>query len=134
MPTLKQVNCFIELGSGNTKIKEYGARYSDGHVETFIPVPVTNIPFTIHLTTNGYIAPGIAFFVFMDGEYQCNRNRQGLQLPGDGILAQDYETEFRVRQKEEKTSFGSFVAREWTFAKLNRGKSTCISTTQCSFC
>lgn len=122
MPTLKQINCSIELGPGNTKLKEYGARYSDGHVETFVAVPDTDIPFNIHLRTEGYIAPGIALFVFMDGEYQCNRNRHGLKLPGDGVQPQEYETEFRVRQREEKTNFGTLVAREWSFAKLNRGK------------
>lgn len=122
MPTLKQINCSIELGPSNTKLKEYGARYSDGHVETFVAVPDTDIPFTVHLKSEGYIAPGLAFFVFMDGEYQCNRNRVCLKLPGEGVQPQDYETEFRVRQKEEKTSFGTFVVRDWTFAKLNRGE------------
>lgn len=122
MPTLKQINCSIELGPGNTKLKEYGARYSDGHVETFVAVPDTDIPFSLHLTSEGYIAPGLAFFVFMDGEYQCNRNRVGLKLPGNVVRPQDYEAEFRVRQKEEKTSFGTFVVRDWTFAKLDRGE------------
>ena len=121
MPTLKQINCSIELGPSNTKLKEYGARYSDGHVESFVAVPETDIPFSIHLQSEGYIAPGIAFFVFMDGEYQCNRNRIGLKLPLEDIQPTEYETEFRVRQKEEKTSFGTFVVRNWTFAKLNEG-------------
>ena len=125
MPTLKQIECSIELGSRNTKLKEYGARYSDGHVESFIAVPDTDIPFTIHLKTEGYIAPGIAFLVYMDGEYQCNRNRVCLKLPGEDVQPNEYETEFRMRQKEEKTSVGTFVVREWTFAKLNRGKTSC---------
>lgn len=121
MPELKQIEVSIELGTSNTKLKEYGARYSDGHVETFIAVPDTDMPFTLHITTRHYIAPGISFFVFMDGEYQCNRNKLGLKLPGDGVEPHEYETEFRLRQKEEKTSAGSFVARVWTFAKLNTG-------------
>ena len=122
MPTLKQINCSIELGSSNTKLKEYGARYSDGHVETFVAVPDTDVPFSLHLTSKGYVAPGVAFFVFMDGEYQCNRNRIGLKMPGEGVQPQDYETEFRVRHKEEKTASGTFVVRDWTFEKLNRGE------------
>lgn len=126
MPTLKQINCSIELGPSNTKLKEYGARYSDGHVESFVAVPESDVPFSIHLQSEGYIAPGIAFFVFTDGEYQCNRNRIGLKLPLEDIQPGDYETEFRVRQKEEKTSFGTFVVRDWTFAKLNKG--TLITT------
>jgi len=121
MPALKQLTCSVELGTGNTKLKEYGARYNDGRVECFVAVPDTDIPFSIHLTSQGYIAPGLAFFVFIDGEYQCNRNRIDLKLPGEGVRPKDYETDFRVRQKEEKTSFGSFVARDWTFAKLQKG-------------
>ncbi len=122
MPTLKQIKCSIELGPSNTVLKEYGARYSDGHVEAFIAVPGTDVPFTVHLKSEGYIAPGLAFFVFMDGQYQCNRNKVDLKLPGGGVERSDYETEFRLRQKEEKTSTGTFVARDWTFAKLNKGK------------
>ena len=129
MPTLKQISCSVELGSGNTKLKEYGARYSDGHVEAFICAPDTTVPFTIHIKTEGYIAPGMAFFLFMDGEYQCNRNRIGLPIPVDGVQSSECEVEFRLRQKEEKTSAGTFVVRDWTFAKLNRGTIFCYSIT-----
>ena len=122
MPTLKQINCSIELGTANVKLKEYGARYSDGHVETFIAVPEIDLPFSIHVTSDGYIAPGLALFVFIDGEYQCNRNRVKLKLPGEGVQRREYETEFRLRQKEEKSDAGSFVVRDWKFAKLNRGE------------
>lgn len=125
MPTLKQIQCSIELGPSNTKLTEYGARYSDGHVESFIAVPDTDLPFTIHLTSQGYIAPGLAFFVYIDGEYQCNRNRTNLRLPETGVQPSEYETEFRLRQKEEKTSLGTFVARDWTFVKLDTGLWLC---------
>ncbi|TKA70033.1 hypothetical protein B0A55_09078 [Friedmanniomyces simplex] len=119
MPTLKQINCSIELGSSNAKMKEYGARYSDGAVETFIAVPETKMPFYIHLQTKGYIAPGLAAFVFMDGQYQCNRNRLRLRLPEDGVDPSQYEIDFFMRQKEEKAADGRFVGREWTFTQLN---------------
>ncbi|KAK3117935.1 hypothetical protein LTR53_000227 [Teratosphaeriaceae sp. CCFEE 6253] len=119
MPTLKQVSCSIELGPRGTKLKEYGARYSDGGVETFVAVPETKIPFHIHLETKGYIAPGLAAFVFMDGQYQCNRNRLRLKLPEDGVDPSQYEIDFYMRQKEEKAADGRFVGREWTFAELN---------------
>lgn len=121
MPKLKQIECSIELGSRNIKLQEYGALYSDGHVETFIAVPNTDIPFSIHLQTHGYIAPGIALFVFMDGEYQCNRNRVGLKLPGEGVDPSLYEVEFRMRQKEQRTGDGSFVGRDWSFSELKTG-------------
>ncbi|KAK5742932.1 hypothetical protein LTR17_002942 [Elasticomyces elasticus] len=56
MPTLEQITCSIELGSSNAKLKEYGARYSDGTVETFIAIPETGVPFVIHIESKGYIA------------------------------------------------------------------------------
>lgn len=121
MPTLKQVTCSIELGPGNKRLKEYGAKYGDGHVEAFIPVPENDISFTIHIQTDGYIAPGLAFFVFMDGEYQCNRNRLGFVLPGPGVDPSEYETTFRMRQKEDRSDSDTFIAREWAFSKLNKG-------------
>lgn len=122
MPSLKQIECSIELGTSHTKLHEYGAQYSDGHVEVYIAVPDTDVPFTIRIRTKGYIAPGISFFVFMDGKYQCNRNKVGAKIPAPGVLPQEYEMEFRLRQKEEKTDVGGFVGREWSFAKLDTGK------------
>jgi len=57
--------------------------------------------------------------VFIDGVYQCNRNRQDLKLqtPPDGRSLVD----FTVRQKEEKQKDGTMIAREWRFEKLNIG-------------
>lgn len=121
MPTLKQITCSIQLGPSDTKLKEYGHRFTDGGVEAFVAVPDTKIPFNVRVTSSGYIAPGLAAYVFMDGQYQCNRNRQRLQLPAPGMSARDYEVDFRLRQKEEKTAEGTFVAREWTFAELRTG-------------
>ena len=122
MPTLKQIQCSIELGPGHVKLKEYGTKYGDGYVQTFIAVPDTDIAFTVHIETEGYIAPGLAFWVFMDGEYQCNRNRVGLKLPGPTVDPARYEVEFRLRQKEERNAYGSFVGREWSFKQLDRSK------------
>ena len=122
MPTLKQITCSVEIGDGH-KLTEYGARYSDGVVETFIPVPdVPDLPFSIRLKSEGYIAPGLAMYVFIDGEYQCNRNRQGLKLPDEGVKPSQYEVGFRVRQKEEKMPDGRFIGRDWTFTELNVAK------------
>ncbi|KAK5701370.1 hypothetical protein LTR17_022653 [Elasticomyces elasticus] len=119
MPTLKQITCSIELGSSNTKLKEYGARYSDGAVETFVAIPETGVPFVIHIESKGYIAPGLAVFVFIDGKYQSNRNKLGLKMPGDDIDPKRYEVDFMMRQKEEKGADGRFVGREWSFVELN---------------
>lgn len=123
MPSLKDVNCVIELSESQHSLREFGTIYGDGFVETFVPVPSKPQSFSVHLTSNRFIAPGIAIFVYVDGVYQCNRNRQDLKLrkPSDSRSLVD----FRVRQKEEKQEDGSMIAREWTFDKLNIGKSGC---------
>ena len=122
MPTLKQITASLELGPNGAKLKEYGHRYTDGGVEAFIAVPETDLPFHIHVTSSGYIAPGLAAYVYMDGEYQCNRNRQRLQIPAPGMASKEFEVDFNMRQKEEKSADGLFVAREWTFSRLKTGK------------
>ncbi|RYN56672.1 hypothetical protein AA0114_g2723 [Alternaria tenuissima] len=117
MPSLKDLNCVIELSESQQALQEFGTTYGDGFVETFIPVPSKPQTFSIHLTSNKFIAPGVAIFVYVDGVYQCNRNRQDLKLrkPSDSRSLVD----FCVRQKEERQDDGSMVAREWAFDKLN---------------
>ncbi|KAI4946698.1 hypothetical protein J4E91_006869 [Alternaria rosae] len=117
MPSLKDLNCAIELSGSQQALREFGTIYGDGFVETFIPVPSKPQSFSIHLTSNKFIAPGVAIFVYVDGVYQCNRNRQDLKLrkpSGSRSLV-----DFRVRQKEEGQRDGSMIAREWAFDKLN---------------
>jgi len=120
MPSLKDLNCAIELSGSQQALREFGTIYGDGFVETFVPVPSKPHPFSIHLTSNKFIAPGVAIFVYVDGVYQCNRNRQDLKLrkPSDSRSLVD----FRVRQKEERQKDGSMIAREWAFDKLNIGR------------
>ena len=122
MPTLKQLTCQIELTESNRPLPEFGTTYSDGFVQTFVALPTTSsTPFSIHLTSKGYIAPGLAMFVYMDGVYQCNRNQQGLKLPTDTAKPGASEIDFRVRQKETKLDDGSYLGKEWRFEKLNIG-------------
>jgi hypothetical protein len=120
MPSLKDLNCSIELSDNQQALQEFGTIYGDGFVETFVPVPNKPQPFSVHLTSNKFIAPGVAIFVYVDGIYQCNRNRQDLKLrkPSDSRSLVD----FRVRQKEERQTDGSMIAREWAFDKLNIGE------------
>ncbi|KAH6638052.1 hypothetical protein C7974DRAFT_451264 [Boeremia exigua] len=117
MPLLKDLNCSIELSGEPEPLQELGTVYGDACVETFIPVPKKQQAFTVHLSSNNFIAPGIAMYVFIDGIYQCNRNRQDMKLrtPPDRRSLVD----FRVRQKEEMQKDGSMIAREWTFEKLD---------------
>ena len=67
MPTLKQLTCNVEWASSRVPLQEYHTIYADGYVETFIAVPSTPAPFSIHLQSHGYIAPGIAMFVYASG-------------------------------------------------------------------
>ncbi|KAH7408424.1 hypothetical protein DE146DRAFT_605152 [Phaeosphaeria sp. MPI-PUGE-AT-0046c] len=117
MPTLKDLNCSVELSDSHRTLQEFGTTYSDGCVETFVAVPSKPGSFSIHLTSDRFIAPGISMYVFVDGVYQCNRNRQDLKLrKGSGSHS---VVDFRVRQKEEKQKDGSMIAREWRFDKLD---------------
>lgn len=120
MPLLKDLNCSIELAGSQEQLQEYDTSYGDGFVETFIAVPSKPRPFTVHLRSSEYIAPGLAMYVFIDGIYQCNRNRQNL-MPRNPHDARSL-VDFRVRQKEEKQADGSMIAREWMFEKLNIGQ------------
>lgn len=115
MPTLKDLHCSIELSNSGQPLQEMGTVYGDACVETFISVPKERHKFTIHLSSTNFIAPGIAMYVFIDGVYQCNRNRQNLEprMPPDRRSL----VNFRVRQKEEIQKDGSMVAREWTFER-----------------
>ena len=142
MPSLKQLTCYLKWNDTGVCLNEYHTAYADGYVETYVAVPEIPTSFSIHLTSNGYIAPGLAMFIYMDGvgfhrnvgfmacqavnslqEYQCNRNRGNLMIP-DGILSRKHtEIDFHVRQKETFLSDGSFWGKQWRFEKLNIGMS-----------
>lgn len=129
MPELNQVTCSIELGRTNRKLRKYGTTYGNKQVQCYTAVPNEEVNFSIRLTSKGYIAPGLAMFVFVDGQYQCNRNRAGLRLPDGGTSPRDYEVDFRVRQKEEQQPNDKFIGRDWSFASLNTSKSTILGVT-----
>lgn len=126
MPTLKQLTCHIEWAPSNTAFREYGVIYGDGVVESHIAIPDGSTPFTIKLESDGFIAPGLAMFVFTDGVYQCNRHRCDLQI-SDKAEVDNLSTmvNFRVRQKEEYLPDGSWIGRHWRFEPLNVGKVSC---------
>ncbi|KAF9736183.1 hypothetical protein PMIN04_004114 [Paraphaeosphaeria minitans] len=117
MPSLKDLHCFIELLHGKTRLLEFGTTYGDGCVETFVAVAEQPQAFAISLSSSEFIAPGLAMYVFIDGVYQCNRNRQNLKLrkpPNRESLVN-----FVVRQKEERQDDGTMIARDWNFEKLD---------------
>ena len=66
-------------------------------------------------------------YVFIDGVYQCNRNRQNMKLRKP--LDRRSLVDFKVRQKEERQKDGSMIAREWTFEELDHGEYKVLYTT-----
>lgn len=127
MPTLKQLKCEIEWGNSGTPFPEYSTTYGDGVVETYIAIPDHPQPFAVRLRSKNYIAEGLAMLVFMDGDYQCNRNRLYLRRPKSGDpagLDKMTEIDLRVRQKEKPLGNGTYIGRAWRFDKHNIGESS----------
>ena len=60
-------------------------------------------------------------FVYMDGEYQCNRNSRNLKVPDASTKPKQTEIDFRVRQKEELQADHTFRGQQWKFKELNIG-------------
>jgi hypothetical protein len=103
MPTCNKISGAIILPPTDTPLPEYHRRYLDSSVSVYVPVP--DIPilhaapsFNIQLWTDGYIAPGLAMFVYIDGRYQCNRSKR-MPPPGLGRGDGNGGIEMRVRQK-----------------------------------
>ncbi|KAF2739275.1 hypothetical protein EJ04DRAFT_609381 [Polyplosphaeria fusca] len=121
MPSLSNIHCFVELPGLKQRLKEFGTSYGDGIVETFVAVPAEPQNFMIHLKSSSFIASGLAVFVYIDGKYQCNRNRVDLVAPSSAGQKLDKHSlvDFRLRKKEERQAGGGLIAREWTFEKLN---------------
>jgi hypothetical protein len=131
MPTCNKISCAILLPPTDTPLPEYHRRYLDSSVSVYVPVP--DIPilhaapsFNIQLWTDGYIAPGLAMFVYIDGRYQCNRSKRMPppgSVTGNGVEMRRGGIEMRVRQKEEKVAGGEgeFVGREWRWVELDVG-------------
>lgn len=121
MPTLKQLTCQVEWSSSNIPLQEFQTTYADGFVQTYIAVPAIPTPFSIRLRSDGYVAPGLAMYVYMDGEYQCNRNRTRLRIPDENSERHNTEVNFVVRQKEEDMEDGTFRGKQWQFGELSVG-------------
>ena len=122
MPKLKQLTCSLLAQESSEPFQEYQTAYGDGYVETYVAVPDDSEAFWIRLYSNGYIAPGLSMFVYIDGVYQCNRNQQDLRIPSESEFATDStDIDFRVRQKERFLSNGGFSAKAWKFAKVETG-------------
>lgn len=122
MPEHGLLSCSIELGESNTQLREYGTTYANKTAETYVAIPSQPTPFSIRLNTKGYISPGLAIFVFIDGIYQTNRNKRHIKQP---TLDDPNAASFQVRmgKKEDLLKDGRVISRGWWFEKLNIGMS-----------
>lgn len=59
--------------------------------------------------------------VYIDGNYQCNRNRVNLQPHKKDLPRDRSEVDFIVRQKEKAMGDGTYMGREWRFDDHNIG-------------
>jgi hypothetical protein len=119
MPVLKQLSCRVE--SNGEPIQEFGATYGDGLVQSYIIVPTKPASFSIRLRSNDFIASGLAMFVYIDGTYQCNRNRQGLKTLEEAEERRDTSINFRVERKEQYLLSGAWLTQNWRFEELDIG-------------
>ncbi|OXV10478.1 hypothetical protein Egran_01761 [Elaphomyces granulatus] len=126
MPTLNHLTCHVEWPTSNIPFQEYGISYGNGVVESHIAVPPSSTPFAISLQSTSFIYSGLAVFVYIDGVYQCNRNRCDLKSPKRTDNPNDTGTmvEFRVRQKEVFLPNGDWIGRPWRFEPLELAHSS----------
>ena len=121
MPKLKQLDCQVKWAGSNVPLKEYHVSYGDGFVRSYVAVPPIATPFYIQLKSNGFIAPGLAMFVYIDGEYHCNRNRCNLKSVNEAAAKHEIEVDIIVRQREKLIPGGQFVAKQWRFRPDHTG-------------
>ena len=119
MPTLGLLRCHLKWQGCEKPIQEHAIEYSDSHVQTYIPVPPNPTPFFVHVSTEGYIATGLSAFVYIDGEYQCNRGRRGIKYPGQGVNPAEICIDMKMRQKEVTMADGAHWGMPWMFKQVN---------------
>lgn len=131
MPSLRRVTCQVLWPEG-TAFKEYGTTYGDGIVETFLAVPNDKPQkFSIRVKSKGFIYEGLAVVVFVDGMYQCNRNRVNLVRPKKNLDPERTEIDFHFRQEEKKLkNEGYFLGSDWRFDNFNSGTRLLSCSTQ----
>ena len=117
MPVLKQLSCWVE--SKGEPLQEYVTSYGDGIVQSHILVPAKSASFSIRLRSNDFIASGLAMFVYIDGIYQCNRNRHCLKAFEKVQSKRETIVNFRVARKERYLLSGTWLTQDWRFEKLD---------------
>ncbi|KAG8626804.1 hypothetical protein KVT40_005749 [Elsinoe batatas] len=120
MPQLNGIKCHLELTPSNDTLPESSVTYGDQRVACIVRVPDNDAPFSIHLTTTTFVASGLAAFVFLDGQYQANRNKTRISVPVQTTQGGEMEhIDMRFRQKEEPIPHEKrMIGREWRFNKI----------------
>ena len=122
MPILKDLACHVQWAETGSAFPEYGTIYGDGIVETYIAIPSHPQVFTIRLSSRKFISEGLAMIIFIDGRYQCNRNRVNLEPAKKDLPENRSRVDFLVRQKEKPLGDGTYMGREWRFDDTNLGE------------
>ena len=120
MPVVSQLKCSVEWANSRVAFEEFGTTYNRDGVVCYIAVPSSRTAFSIRLQNTGYMTSGLSMFVFIDGRYQCNRNKVTSKLTEDVI---NQELDLFVDSREEKLQSGEYLAREWSFVMLDTRKS-----------
>jgi hypothetical protein len=122
MPALGHLECHLELEPGGIQFDEYRIQYSNSAVKSYVVVPGHSSTFSIVLNVEGYIAPGLSVYVFMDGVFQVSKNKAtGGRNAKKGI-------QLRFSQREQHITNERVIARDWRFEKFNVGMSLDISS------
>ena len=113
MPELNCMHCTIEVDTSDQPLRESDLKYGNQRVQCRLHVPEGDSEFSIRFATSYYSPPGLAVFVFIDGQYQANRNYTGSEP----------HIELRFRQKEEPRDDGrTFIGRAWRFSTPKQGR------------
>jgi hypothetical protein len=146
MPTLNHITCTVQLANAlDDSVPEYATAYGNGIVSAYIAVPQHRTWFEIHLESDGYVAPGLAAFVYVDGTYVGNKNtvslsqteEHQLQLVFDGFeeLSDDGGNVTRRGWWFEEFIVGEFLdqrRRPRTDVYQSKRRAACICQRRCS--
>lgn len=123
MPTLKDLTCSVEIGKYDQKLTEFQLQYEDAFAVCHIVVPEEPTTFSIHLTSQGFIAESILAMIWIDGVYQCNKLHTNLRPPTPED-PRGKQLNLRMRQMIRPTGEdGVFTGSQWVFDRVQIGNS-----------
>lgn len=115
MPSLGPLSCEVIIANNNRTLPEYNTTYYNQAVQTHIAVPSYRARFQITLKADSFIASGLAAFVFIDGNYQTNRNKRGYTENGKSKFEVLFSGAETAVEKDKVIKAG------WWFDNVNFG-------------